>query len=167
MMIKIISILSITLLFSVFNNSNYIDGGGEEKIITFSCGDDLCKDSDDRCTLNKPAYMLNGVCVKEGVVIDSLTEGAIKAIGCKCAGCGMHLYGSDNIDDLGPYLEIVGDYWIDDAVWEQLTAQVVLKTGSKTFDVVKIESIITNETFTSLNFTYITNNGQRSLLLSP
>lgn len=167
-MIKIISILSVTLIVSLFN-SNYISGDEEEeeKIITFSCGDGLCKDSENRCTLDKPAYMLDGVCVKEGIVIDSLTEGAIKAISCSCVGCGMHLYGTDNIDDMETYLEVVGDYWIDDAVWKQLSEKVLLKTGNQAFDVVKIESIITNEIFTSLKFTYITNNGVEETATIP
>jgi len=61
----------------------------------------------------------------------------------------------------------VSKYWIDDVVWKQLAENVLLKTGNKAFDVIKIESIITDETFTSLNYTYLDYEGKEEVVIIP
>lgn len=163
-MIKLISMVGVALLLSVFT-TNYNDE--EKKIITFSCGAYMCKDNETRCTVEKPGYMLDGACVKDGAVIDSLTPGAVKALYCNCAECGLFFSGSDNIPDVYEYLGKVNEYWIDDAIWKQVAENILLKTGEEAFKVVKIESIIINEILTSLNFTYLASNGAEEVAVIP
>lgn len=111
--------------------------------------------------------MLNGVCVKEGQVIDSLTPGAIKGLRCSCEGCEMIMSGTDNMDDFEPYLGIAGKYWIDDSVWKKLEENVLVETGNATFEVSKIESVFNNIAFTALNFTYLDHHGKEKVAIIP
>jgi hypothetical protein len=142
-MSNIIKASYLILLLALCSCTNHLDENN--KTITFSCSNNVCSDIDARCALE----------VNEEVFV------------CSCGGCAMIMSGSDNIEDMDTYLPKVNKYWIDDAVWKQLAEKVLLKTGNEAFDVIKIESIITNETFTSLNYTYLDHKGKEEVAIIP